>query len=396
MSTAGLGRTAATTGPCAVWSLTVGVTIRAEAVEWPGSKDDPPTLATIVPSSSASGRAAGIGLLARLATTPSADRIVRLGSVLRRDSGPRAAVGERLSRRICADEQWRPASGAGPSAPRTYDPKSEPTLRTTPPAISQIPMVASPSSTGTQPVIASPYASPAATGTATVTAPSHAAGATGVAAPLTTPVIARASVAAPPVAPPLVRPAGTGTAPPAVGAARVSDAVRTARATVAGVGAATRGPRRARLHLKRVDPWSVMKFAFAVSLVLFVVAIVATSVLYLALDAMGVFESLNGALADMTGEAGGATGCPEDHREGCDRNVGAARCREHGAVHCPDDAGRIHLQRLRGSCRRHRAHSLRKGLNAHRPCRLTGLGGRALTWERLHTCGNVAPRVTGL
>jgi Transmembrane domain of unknown function (DUF3566) len=91
---------------------------------------------------------------------------------------------------------------------------------------------------------------------------------------------------------------------PAVGAARVSDAVRSARATVAG--AATRGPRRARLHLKRIDPWSVMKFAFAVSLVLFVVAIVATSVLYLALDAMGVFGSINQALSEMTGTAGAA------------------------------------------------------------------------------------------
>jgi hypothetical protein len=90
----------------------------------------------------------------------------------------------------------------------------------------------------------------------------------------------------------------------AVGAARVSDAVRTARATVAG--AATRGPRRARLHLKRIDPWSVMKFSFAVSLVLFVVAIVATSVLYLALDAMGVFQSLNKAMSEMTGQAGAA------------------------------------------------------------------------------------------
>lgn len=88
----------------------------------------------------------------------------------------------------------------------------------------------------------------------------------------------------------------------AVGAARVTEAVRSARATVAG--AATRGPRRARLHLKRIDPWSVMKFSFAVSLVLFVVAIVATSVLYLALDAMNVFESINKAFAEVTGQAG--------------------------------------------------------------------------------------------
>jgi hypothetical protein len=90
----------------------------------------------------------------------------------------------------------------------------------------------------------------------------------------------------------------------AVGAARVSEAVRSARATV--TGAASRGPRRARLHLKRIDPWSVMKFSFAVSLVLFVVAIVATSVLYLALDAMNVFESINKAFAEVTGQAGGA------------------------------------------------------------------------------------------
>ncbi|MBO0870972.1 MAG: DUF3566 domain-containing protein, partial [Micromonosporaceae bacterium] len=80
--------------------------------------------------------------------------------------------------------------------------------------------------------------------------------------------------------------------------ARVAEAVRSARSTVA---AATRGPRRARLFVKRIDPWSVMKFAFAVSFVLFFVAIIATTVLYLALDAMGVFDSLNKTIADMLG-----------------------------------------------------------------------------------------------
>jgi hypothetical protein len=99
-------------------------------------------------------------------------------------------------------------------------------------------------------------------------------------------------------------PARTAAGAAAVGAARVTEAVRSARATVAG--AASRGPRRARLHLKRIDPWSVMKFSFAVSLVLFVVAIVATSVLYLALDAMKVFDSLNKAFAEVTGQAGEA------------------------------------------------------------------------------------------
>jgi hypothetical protein len=86
------------------------------------------------------------------------------------------------------------------------------------------------------------------------------------------------------------------------GAARVTEAVRAARATVSA--AAGRGPRRARLHLKRIDPWSVMKFSFAVSFVLFVVVIVATSVLYLALDAMGVFGSINKALQEVGATSG--------------------------------------------------------------------------------------------
>jgi Transmembrane domain of unknown function (DUF3566) len=86
------------------------------------------------------------------------------------------------------------------------------------------------------------------------------------------------------------------------GSGRVADAVRAARATVSS--AASRGPRRARLFVKRIDPWSVMKFSFAVAFVLFFVAIVATAVLYLALDAMGVWDSVNKALADMIGANG--------------------------------------------------------------------------------------------
>ncbi len=95
--------------------------------------------------------------------------------------------------------------------------------------------------------------------------------------------------------------AATGSA--AVGAARVSEAVRTARSTVSN--SATRGPRRARLNLKRIDPWSVMKFSFAVSVVLFIVVVVATSVLYLALDAMGVWGSVNNSLKEFVSASGG-------------------------------------------------------------------------------------------
>jgi hypothetical protein len=88
----------------------------------------------------------------------------------------------------------------------------------------------------------------------------------------------------------------------AIGSARVHEAVRATRAA-----AGPRGPRRARLSLKRFDPWSVMKFSFTVSLVLFIVMLVAASVLYLALDTMGVFATVNSTLADLI-ESGGGEG----------------------------------------------------------------------------------------
>ncbi|MEV0896920.1 DUF3566 domain-containing protein [Actinoplanes sp. NPDC049802] len=125
----------------------------------------------------------------------------------------------------------------------------------------------------------------------------------------------RPAAAAPASAPPASAGAAkqrTGTSPTApapggaaaVGAARVSEAVRSARSTVSS--AAARGPRRARLNLKRIDPWSVMKFAFAVSIVLFIVVVVATSVLYLALDTMGVWSSINGNLKELVTASGGS------------------------------------------------------------------------------------------
>jgi hypothetical protein len=101
------------------------------------------------------------------------------------------------------------------------------------------------------------------------------------------------------------RPGGVAAGAQAVGAARVTEAVRAARSTVSS--AAARGPRRARLNLKRIDPWSVMKFSFAVSVVLFIVVVVATSVLYLSLDAMGVWAKINTSFTDLVNASGGTS-----------------------------------------------------------------------------------------
>ncbi|MFI5528914.1 DUF3566 domain-containing protein [Kitasatospora sp. NPDC051853] len=59
--------------------------------------------------------------------------------------------------------------------------------------------------------------------------------------------------------------------------------------------------RKARLRVTKADPWSVMKVAFLLSLAVGVIIIVATAVLWMTLDGLGVFDSLGGTLKDVTG-----------------------------------------------------------------------------------------------
>ncbi|MFJ6211969.1 DUF3566 domain-containing protein [Streptomyces sp. NPDC092296] len=59
--------------------------------------------------------------------------------------------------------------------------------------------------------------------------------------------------------------------------------------------------RKARLRVTKVDPWSVMKVSFLLSIALGVVTIVAACVLWMVLDGMGVFESVGKTLKEVTG-----------------------------------------------------------------------------------------------
>ncbi|KAA5836215.1 DUF3566 domain-containing protein [Saccharopolyspora hirsuta] len=62
----------------------------------------------------------------------------------------------------------------------------------------------------------------------------------------------------------------------------------------------SRGPRRASLQVKRVDPWSVLKLALVLSVALFFVWMIAVAVLYGVLDGMGVWDQLNGTFSELT------------------------------------------------------------------------------------------------
>ena len=73
--------------------------------------------------------------------------------------------------------------------------------------------------------------------------------------------------------------------------------------------ARNRPPRQAALQLRRIDPWSALKLALVLSVVLFFVWLVAVGVLYGVLDGVGVWDRLNGTYADLvSGEA--QTGAP--------------------------------------------------------------------------------------
>jgi hypothetical protein len=69
-----------------------------------------------------------------------------------------------------------------------------------------------------------------------------------------------------------------------------------------------RQPRRARLRLTRVDPWSVMKTSFLLSVAFGVVTFVAIFMVWSVLGAAGVWESINSAVASIVeGDSGNST-----------------------------------------------------------------------------------------
>lgn len=59
---------------------------------------------------------------------------------------------------------------------------------------------------------------------------------------------------------------------------------------------ATAGPRRARLYLSRLDPWTVMKTSFIISIGLAIVIVVATMILWFLLEVTGTFSQINETL----------------------------------------------------------------------------------------------------
>ena len=90
------------------------------------------------------------------------------------------------------------------------------------------------------------------------------------------------------------------TPPVSVGPARAGAAGSSPAPGARPKASSKRSSRQAHLTLARVEPWSVMKFSFVVSLVAFVILFVAVSVVYSTLSALGVFTSLQHVVQSVT------------------------------------------------------------------------------------------------
>lgn len=60
-------------------------------------------------------------------------------------------------------------------------------------------------------------------------------------------------------------------------------------------------PRKVRLVLSKVDPWSVMKLSFLISVAAGIMLVVATAIIWKALDSAAVFTSVNDTIAVLAG-----------------------------------------------------------------------------------------------
>jgi hypothetical protein len=67
----------------------------------------------------------------------------------------------------------------------------------------------------------------------------------------------------------------------------------------------SRGPVRASLQIRRIDPWSTLKVSLVLSVALFFVWMIAVALLYLVLGGMGVWSKLNSNVGDLLNNNGG-------------------------------------------------------------------------------------------
>jgi hypothetical protein len=87
-----------------------------------------------------------------------------------------------------------------------------------------------------------------------------------------------------------------------------TDEARESRENRVQVSRRTRGPVRANMQLRRIDPWSTLKVSLLLSVALFFVWMISVAFLYLVLGGMGVWSKLNSNVGDLLNNTSGSSG----------------------------------------------------------------------------------------
>lgn len=77
----------------------------------------------------------------------------------------------------------------------------------------------------------------------------------------------------------------------------------TATSTTNRVRKGAGGPRRAKLQIRHIDPWSTLKLSLVLAVAFFFVWMIAVAILYGVLSTMGVFDSIDSLFAELGGES---------------------------------------------------------------------------------------------
>lgn len=93
----------------------------------------------------------------------------------------------------------------------------------------------------------------------------------------------------------------TATAPRRQPSARTTGTNRTPSTSASSMTSSASGSRRVRLAVARIDPWSVMKLSFLLSVAVGIMIVVAAAVIWYTLDGLHVFTSVNDIIATLSG-----------------------------------------------------------------------------------------------
>lgn len=118
-----------------------------------------------------------------------------------------------------------------------------------------------------------------------------------------TPAAGRTDASAPATAPSAAKPAAGSTATATTTRPAASDTAARTVTTTSSAAATAGGARRVRLVLSRVDPWSVMKLSFLISVAVGIMLVVATAVVWLTLDGLHVFAKIDELASEILAES---------------------------------------------------------------------------------------------